>query len=36
MNATFNRHSITAFIAGSVLVGYAIVFLVGGIGPYLA
>ena len=36
MNTTFNRHSITAFIVGLALVVYGVVFLVGGIGPYLA
>ena len=35
MNATFNRHSITAFITGTLLIVYGVAFLVGGVGPYL-
>lgn len=36
MNANSNRHSTAAFISGTLLVIYGIVFLVGGVGPYLA
>ena len=36
MNATLNRHSIAASIAFWLLVAYGVVFLVGGVGPYMA
>ena len=36
MNASLNRQSITVSIAFWLLVAYGVVFLVGGVGPYLA
>lgn len=36
MNANFNRHSIAAFVTGTLLAMYGVAFLIGGLGPYLA
>lgn len=35
MTTTFNRHSLSAFIAGFVLIAYGVVFLGAGVGQYL-
>ena len=36
MNTSFDRHSITAAIAGLALIAYGVVYLVAGFGPYVA
>lgn len=36
MNTSFDRHSITATIAGLALVAYGVLYLVAGLGPYVA
>lgn len=36
MNTSFDRHSITATIAGLALAAYGVVYLFAGLGPYLA